>query len=201
MPDEEQGLWVVSDVTATGDYMAVVHAGPDLVVPIADQRAAARYARTVMTAVEYARYDAAVFDQIRALEEADPGASSPSTGPAGMLRAAAQVVNELRGQRPPIDHDGTWPLRFEPIVASQTFEPEISVFHGDDQIAALSTFSASQHAAYVLSVSVTVGLDQLYRDLLHDRLQLVGAVPRRMVTRLQRHRRPEWDLPDAPAAG
>jgi hypothetical protein len=191
-------LWVISDLVA-GQYVTVVQAGDDIAIPL-DTAAATAYATAVMTAVEYARYDAAILAQIVALEgdldlykaslaELDQSRSAPG---------AAYLVARLRKARPPVNHQATAPLRFEPIVALSTRDPEINIMVRDQHVTSLTTYGAAAHAMHVLQVASAIGLDRQYRNLLTAHLNVSDLTARRMVDGLRDFRRPEWDLPAPP---
>jgi hypothetical protein len=162
-------------------YLTVVHVGDDISLPL-DKVAAGEYAATVLAAVEYARYDAAIVAQILQI--------SP-----GRMDLAGLIVTDLRQERLPLPSAPTSPLRFEPIVASQTCEPEISVYLGGRQIASLSTFDASDHALAVLECAVIVDLDEHYRRQLQGHMGLEPDVAAALVDDLIRYRDDKWRQP------
>lgn len=176
--ESETAIWVKSDVGPTGSYILSVEVGPDRSFALSPA-AAAEYAQTVLTAVARATHDAAVLAQLGAMANFDSG---------------AQAVVDLRRDRPPLNDATTAPLRFVPIILSQTAKPAIDVYWDadaptgpsasrvplreqhqpvrpsqprGDHVTQWPPDSALEHAVYVLLGAATVDLDDAYVRYLH----------------------------------
>lgn len=172
MADELPAVWVESDRTPTGAYRATIHPTPDVSIPL-DRRRALGYARAVITACEYADYDAAVIAQMRA---------------AGLgLVDAAGYVAALREMRRPVPDGDTAPLTYVPIVSQYDWRPYVHVYLHDAPLTQWTPDEARGHAMHVLSAAVAAHLDQRY----YWHLTRTGATPEQaaaLVHDLHRHR-------------
>lgn len=156
MSDNENGIWVTSDVTYDGHYTAAVHVDDDHTVTL-NKASAYAYATTVLAAAERADYDAAVAAQM--------------AGKLGIPKdVVGQVVAELRNDRPPLADAATAPLRLQPGVSAKTGEPFLALFIGTTQIGQWDPTDARQHAMHVLAAIEAVELDKAYRRYLVDKI-------------------------------
>ena len=172
--EEPAAVWVESDRTPTGAYRATIHPTPDVSISIPlDYRRATAYALAVVTACEYADYDAAVIAQMRA---------------AGLgLTDAAGYVAALREMRRPVADSDTTPLTYVPIVSQHDWRPYVHVYLHDEPLTQWTPDEARGHAMHVLSAVVAAHLDQRY----YWHLIRTGATPEQAamtVHDLRRHR-------------
>lgn len=140
-------LWVVSDVSPDGTYVLTIQTGDDIAVTL-DRARALAYATTVMDAAARADYDAAVIAQLVAR-----GIS---------IKGAAELVADMRDDRPPLDPAVTEPFHFNPIVTAASREPAILLTLHGETVGQISTADAKGHAAHVLEVLAGVDLDAAY---------------------------------------
>lgn len=148
MADQPTTLWVATEAAADGTYIATLELGDDLSVPL-DRDAAIRHAMAVLTADQYAQYDAAAIDQL--------------TGELDFaLQDAVGLIVSMRGDRPPLDPADTAPLRLEPGVSLTTRKAFVGIWLGDRQIGQIDSAAAMQHASYVLQVTIAADLDAAY---------------------------------------
>lgn len=156
MPDIE-AIWVISDVTPNGTYVATIQAGPDRAITL-DRTQATAYVMAVLTAAVYAEYDAAVIRQHTAL-----GLGLPT---------AAGAVKDMRADRAPLDDAATSPLRFESIVTAANRDPAVLVSLDGRRIAQWTAEETKGHALHVLEVVAVVDLDAAYYRYLRGPVRL-----------------------------
>lgn len=148
MTDQPTALWVATEAAADGTYIATLELGDDRSVPL-ERDAAIRHAMAVLTADQYAQYDAAVINQL--------------TGKLDFsLQDAAELIAGMRADRPPLNPDDTAPLRLEPGVSMATREAFIGIWLDDRQIGQFDSASAAQHARCILQVTIAADLDAAY---------------------------------------
>lgn len=177
MNDQPAALWVATEAATDGTYIATLELGDDLSVPL-NRDTAIRHAMAMITAAQYARYDAAVISQL--------------TGKLDFaLPDAAELIAGMRDDRPPLNPDDTAPLRLEPGVAMATREPFIGLWCGQRQIGQLDAPSAEQHASYMLQVTIAADLDGAY----HRWLRTAGIDDNRARAVVADLR--DWRTPDA----
>jgi hypothetical protein len=141
-------IWVISDRTADDVYIPTIQLGEDLAIPLPGAKATA-YATTVLTAVAYAEYDAAVFAQMRL------GVGVPED-------LVATVLQGLREDRPPLDDATTAPLRFDPLISSRDKTAAVHVSLNGERFCQWTAADARGHAVHVLDVATGVPLDAAY---------------------------------------
>lgn len=166
-------VWVISDVAPDGTYVVGIQAGADT-ARMLNRDEAITYATTVMAAAARAEHDAAVIAQL---------------GTLGIgIQDAAELVADLRADRPPLDPAATAPFGFEPIVAAKR-EPAILLSLNGERVGQWTTSDAKGHAAHVLEVVAGVDLDAAYRRLLVGVVGLDDRTARAVVGDLGRHRK------------
>lgn len=173
MQPDPEAIWVVSDVAPDGTYVTTVQASSDLAV-VLDRKRALDYAMTVYTAVAYAEYDAAVYQQMMSLGVGQ--------------QAAAQCIADLRADRAPLDDAATEPLRFVPLVTAAKQEPALYVEVNGRRISQWTPADARQHAGHVLDICAAVDLDAAYHRYLRGPLGLDDGRARAVVGALGEHR-------------
>lgn len=148
-------VWVKTEPSVDGTtYTVTIEASPDVAV-VLDHDRAARYAWGVLDAAHRADYDAAVLRQMRDKLGVD-------------LRTIAQLVTDMRADRPPLDDAGTYPLRLEPGVAADGGHGFLRLSIGDDRepVGQWTTEDARQHALHVMESVKVADLDAGYRRAL-----------------------------------
>jgi hypothetical protein len=144
-------IWVLSDLAPDGEsYILSIQAGEDRIFVPQDPVA---YVLTVSRAIQYAAYDSAVTRQMMTV-----------TG--GKLELVGEIINDLRGDRPPVDDAATAPLTFDPIVSSTSFDPFIHVALDGKKIGQWTLTDATEHANWVSGTMAVVDLDAAYRRYL-----------------------------------
>ena len=164
-------LWVSTDPTPDGVYRVNLMWGPDKAL-VLDQETAMAHAREVLNAAAEAEYDAAVAKQLQAR-----GVDQ---------RAAAQMVVDLRAERPEVTP--TTPMRLVPGVSAFTGQPFIALHMDGKAIGQWSTADARQHALYVLMSVRVAELDSAYLRALRGAVGLDDATARAVVGDLATHR-------------
>jgi hypothetical protein len=171
--NQDEGLWVSSEVSASGTYVVGINVDADRAWTL-DEDGAVRYARAVLRVAHSADHDAAV---IKLLTKFGTPAAE----------AAKLVGYNLRPDRAPFDHDATKPLRFEPGV-NQKGEPFVKVLLDGRQIGQITAPAAMEHAVAVLEVVATVDLDAALYRLLVGQINLDDGTARAVVGDLASHR-------------
>ena len=169
-------IWVKTDCATDGTYIASIEINDDTSVPLT-RDSAIRHAMAVLTADQYAQYDAAVIAQL--------------TGKLGLpLDTAAEAVASLRDDRPPLNPDDTAPLRLVPGVSMTTRQGFVGIWLGDRQIGQFDADSGAQHASYVLKVAIAADLDGAYHRWLRT-IDISDQRARAVVDDLRDWRTPE----------
>lgn len=169
---DEQMIWVRTEPSVDGTtYVASVEFSGDRAIVLTPERATA-YTRAVLDAAGRAEYDSAVFDQMKSKVEVD---------------AVAQVILDLRKDRPPLDVEATAPLRLDPGVNSKG-KPFLGLFVDDKQIGQWDVDDARQHAMHVMEAPLAADLDAAYRRVLMGMVGLDRAVAENVVDDLGKHR-------------
>lgn len=144
-------VWIRTEPTLDGDgYMVTLSVGEDAAVTMTPERAFA-YARTLLGHISRADYDAAVVRQMRKVIGTDAKA----------MQNIAQLILDLRSDRPPLDDAATHPLRYEPGV-NQSQKGFIACFHDDEQFGTWSLKAAKRHALGMIEVVESADLDAAY---------------------------------------
>jgi hypothetical protein len=146
--DDPTTLWVTTEAAADGTYIPSIEISDDQSVPLT-RDTAIRHAMAVLTASQYAQYDAAVIRQLT--DKLDMP-----------LDMAAEAVVSLRADRPPLDEADTAPLVLSPGVSGTSREAFVGVWLGNRQVGQFDAESAAQHANYVLQVTIAADLDGAY---------------------------------------
>lgn len=182
MTEQPESIWVKTGAAADGTYIASIEINDDLSVPLT-RDTAVRHAMAMLTASQYAQYDTAVINQL--------------TGMLGLpLEGAVEVVGQLREDRPPLDPDDTAPLRLSPGVSMATREAFIGLWLGDQQVGQFDPASATQHAGYVLQVTIAADLDGAYHRWLRS-IDLDDDKARAVVAGVRDWRTPETNTETA----
>jgi hypothetical protein len=172
--DHSASLWVSSEPTPTGVYVATVHLG-DRVLAVLDRDAALRWTAAVTQVVAYARYDASLYAQLHNIFKGD-------------MNHIGYFMTQLRKDRPPAPAADTAPLLIEPIVSHRDRKPRVKFDDGRGQTGTLEASQAEQHAMHVLEVSITVDIDAAYVRMLKSSIELPDPEARGMVGMLARWR-------------
>lgn len=154
---EEQILSVVSDRTLDGVYVPTI-ALDDRHILTLDRQRALRYVASWADAIARAEFDAAVFAQLTGI-----GVSEQD--------AMEVIVRDLRPDRPPLDSEGTAPLRLEPVLSVRTKRGQVAAYLGDEHVFQLDAPAVYRHIGTVLPVVMTCDLDGAYRRWAIGRLE------------------------------
>lgn len=166
-------VWIKTEPTVDGKaYVVTLEASDDTAVTLDPQRAL-RYAWGVLDAAHRAVYDAAVNRQLAALTDKN---------------AAAQMINDMRQDRPPLDADATAPLAFEPGVSVFTGEPFLVVMVNGERQGQWTYGDAREHAMAVLETVVVADLDSGYYRALIGAVGLDEGRARQVVEDIGNHR-------------
>jgi hypothetical protein len=177
---EPHVITVQSDLAPDGrTYIANVHLDPDTSRAL-DRDQGQAWAATVLAAAARANHDALVLRQL--------------LGHLGVaLHTAAGVLQDLRDDRPPLDHNATAPMRLDPGV-NQAGEPFIVVHVHGIPVGQWTCADARQHATHVLEVSAAVDLDAAFYRHLTGHIGLDPEIALNAVTALAY--RPDTDTPE-----
>lgn len=149
---DRPSIWVNSEVAADGEYIVSVEINDDTSIPL-DREHALRYTTAVITACEYAEYDAAVFAQLtKRVKMTD--------------QDAAQTVLELRGARPALDAEATAPLVLSPTLGLRSRAASLILVLAGEQFCQWDTKEAVGHAVHVLQAAAVAPLDRLFFEWL-----------------------------------
>jgi hypothetical protein len=144
-------VWIRTEPTLDDDgYMVTLSVGEDAAVTMTPDRAFA-YARTLLGHIARADHDAAVVRQMRKVIGTDAKA----------MRNIAQLILDMRSDRPPLDDESTAPLRYEPGV-NQSHKGFIACFHQGEQFGTWSLKAAKRHALGMIEVVENANLDAAY---------------------------------------
>jgi hypothetical protein len=165
-------VWIKTEPSVDGStYIATVEFSDDRSIVLTPD-SAPRYAMTVLEAVARAEYDAAVFTQMSKRVD---------------QKAVAQLITDLRKDRPDIDTSATKPLEIKPGVNRQG-EPFLIVLIDDKPVGQWEIAAAKEHALTVLEVTKVADLDASYYRALTGLVGLEEHVARNVVDDLQHHR-------------
>ena len=141
-------VWINTEPSVDGaGYVVTLSASDDVAVTLTPDRAL-RHAVGVLRAAHRAAYDAAVVRQLTRKVNVE-------------MEAAAQVLKDLREDRPPLDSADTEPLSFEPGV-NKDLEPFLIISVNGKPAGQWSAEAAEEHAMFVLSSVVVADLDSAY---------------------------------------
>jgi hypothetical protein len=145
---DDRAVWIKTTMTDDENgYVVTIEASDDR-ARILNPVEALVYAGGVLTAAARAAYDAAVLKQmVQKLELS--------------LEAAAQVIVDLRKDRPPLDPAATYPLILE-SGATMAFKPFVKVLVEGQEQGQWSVEDAREHALRVLESVAVADLDSAY---------------------------------------
>lgn len=149
----ENAVWIKTEPAFDGSgYVVTLEASDDVAVTL-DPDAATRYAWGVLDAAHRAAYDAAVFKQLTRKLKLD-------------LETVAQLVVDLRKDRPELDPAATAPLVLQPGV-TKTFKPFVTVsLRSGAKLGQWELEDARQHALRALEAVKVADLDSAYHRTL-----------------------------------
>lgn len=142
--EDDEGLWVRSDVMPDGTYVVTVSFDADHVW-VLDRAGALRYAVACVAAAQRAEYDAAVFRLTTERLDLDH-------------RTGAAALLSLRLDRPPPDDDATRPLTFAPGVTARG-KPFLTILLDGEPAGQLDPPALRSHAMNVLEAPAAADLD------------------------------------------
>ncbi|SEF34464.1 hypothetical protein SAMN05421837_107400 [Amycolatopsis pretoriensis] len=179
-PDEDDGLWVRSDVLPDGTYGVAVTVGPDCAFHL-DRAQALEYAATCMSRATEAEHAVAV---IRLLTERLK---------LGEDAAKTVVMRDLRQQLVG-DHDTTAPLRLVPAIgrnlnpaSPNRFTPIVVIELGGEQLGVLEPDAVRDHGEGVLNTMAGAVLDDRLFRYLTERIDLPADKARAVVAGLSEY--------------
>lgn len=144
-------VWIRTEPTPDDSgYMVTLSVGEDSIVHLTPERAFA-YARVLLGHICRAEHDAAIVKQMRKVMGTD----------ADSMMSIAQLIRDVRADRPPLDDEATMPLRFEPGV-NQSHKGFVGVFHGGEQLGTWSIKPARAHALGIIEAVENANLDAAY---------------------------------------
>ncbi|MGH3813433.1 MAG: hypothetical protein ACRDUV_13425, partial [Pseudonocardiaceae bacterium] len=170
-------VWIKSEPTVDGTaYVVTLEASDDVAVTLTPERAL-RYAWGVLDAAHRASYDAAVLAQLTSV-----GRQQLS------VETVAQMVIDMREDRPPLDEAATAPLRFEPGVSQAKQHPFLGIYLNGERLGQWAVADAREHAMAVLEAVVVADLDGGYYRALTGLVGLEEPRARNVVADIANHR-------------
>ena len=170
---EESTIWIKTEPSIDGStYMVTVEIDEDRAIPLTPE-SAPRYAMTILEAIARAEYDAAVYRQLMDLVPDQ--------------QAVAQIIGDLRKDRPDIDTSATKPLEIRPGVNLQG-EPFLDVLIDSEKVGQWTMEAAKEHVLTALEVTAVADLDAGYYRALVGLVGLDEGRARNVVDDLQHHR-------------
>lgn len=170
---EESAVWIKTEPSIDGStYMVTIEFSDDRSIPMTPDTAP-RYAMTILQAVARAEYDAAVYRQLGKLISDQ--------------NSVAQLIVDLRKDRPDVDQSATGPLRIEPGV-NRDGEPFLHVHIDDELIGQWTMQGAREHALTALEATIEADLDSGYYRSLAGLVGLEEARARQVIEDLANHR-------------
>jgi len=156
MSDEgERKIWIRTAPDLDGAYRVSVEFDEDSAFPMSEETAA-QYAHYVLAAAAAAEHDAAIVAQLSELT--------------GDMKAAAQIVVDLRADRPAMT--AVSPLSLEPGVSALTGEPFLKVSVAGEPAGQWTTGDAREHAIAAMEAVHVADLDGAYLRVLRGAVQL-----------------------------
>lgn len=169
-------IWIKTEPSVDGStYVVSVEFSDDRAIVLTPERVL-RYATTVLGAAQRAEYDAAVFAQMRTLVTDD--------------RAVAELITDLREDRPPLDDAATAPLGLVPGV-NREGKPFIAVHIDGKHVGQWDVPDARSHALHALETVEAAELDGHYFRALKGLVGLDENRARQVVEDIGRHRQEE----------
>lgn len=166
-------IWVKTMPTVEGDGYVVTLECDDDTARVLNPTEAMVHALGVMEAVARAEYDAAVLRQFTKMDID--------------VSAVAEMVRQLRADRPPLDPAATAPLWLEPGV-NKDFEPFLVVSVKGAKVGQWSVADARGHAVFVIEAVVGADLDAGYARTLRSVLGMDKDLAARVIDGLGEHR-------------
>lgn len=143
---DDSCVWIRTEPDLDGTYRPVLEIDDDTSYPLTADSAAI-YANEILRAAAIAEYEAAVVAQMTKVSGGD-------------ATTAAQVVGDLRGDRP--DTTPLTPLRLIPGVSAFTGEAFLIVEIRGQQVGQWTTAAAREHALFALEAVHVADLDSAY---------------------------------------
>lgn len=163
---QETSIWVRTEPTPDGKaYIVTLNASDDHARTL-NPMEAQDYARALLRAAHVAAHDAAVARQLTTL-----GAS---------LESVAELLADLRKDRPPVEDCATDPLTFTPGV-NQKLDPFLTISLDDEPIGQWTFLQAEEHALFILGAVGAADLDAAYYRLLRSAVGLDEGAARAAV--------------------
>lgn len=173
-PTEEGGIWVRTELDPIkNSYVVTIDYGTDHSLGI-DPSNVVQHVSAVYAAAHRAEYDAAVVRQLDNLVGREH---------------AAQLITDMRSDRPPIDQSALAPLELLPGV-NQAGDPFIAIMLAGKPVGQWTVSDALEHAEAVSSAVHVADLDTIYYRTLVNLVGLDAARASRAVADLINHRAP-----------
>jgi hypothetical protein len=169
--NDDEGLWVRSEVMPDGSYGVGLNVGADRSWAL-NRSQAVDYAVACYTRATEAEHDAAVFGLLTHI-------GLPQRA------VAALLVDYLRPDRPD-DHTPTHPLRLT-VAIGRTLRPFLKMELDGQQVGELTVADLRDHAAAVLNVIAAADLDAALLRVLVGKIGLDDGRARAVVGSLMEH--------------
>lgn len=173
---EEDSIWIRTEPSVDGStFMVTVEFGQDRSITL-DEQGAFQYAKAILTAVQYAEYDAAVLKQMRELM---PGADE---------QTVMQLVVDMRNERPEPDFTGYEPFALVPGVSIYSGKGFLTVMLDGKRAGQWDIPAAREHAMMAIEALIVADLDNTYLKILKGIVGLEDEKSRQVVAQLVRFR-------------
>lgn len=171
---EPSAIWIKTQPRLDGaGYVVTLEVDDDTALTLTPA-VALNYAEALLTVVQRAEFDAAVVKQLTGLVK------GPET-------AAAQIVLDLRRDRPPVSNLSD-PLSFDGGVSAATGEPFIMIMVKGKQVGQWTLADARGHALHAIEAAGAADLDAAYVRVLTTLVGLDRNLAEQVVDDLGNHR-------------
>jgi hypothetical protein len=179
--DQTEGVWVTADPLPNGKYEIVVSVDGDRSWSLSRGRARL-HGLVAITIAERACYEQAIYGHC--------------INQLGLPQdVALHILSLFRTKLPPVDHAATDPLRFVNGI-NERGEAFIVIHLDQNQIGQISPSVLRSHGVALLQVRATSDLDEIYRRLMVEEIEVDDGRAKAAVNDLAKHRPDDqgWDF-------
>jgi hypothetical protein len=176
--EEDPGtVWITTEIGPDEKTYSVVLNWEDTSTTISFDRAV-KYAQEVLRAAHRAAYDAAVVRELTAVDGIEQ-------------QAVAELIADMRQDRPPLNEEASRPLSFVPGV-NKELNPFLRLSIDGKEVGQWDYKDAVEHAVTMLGLVAVAELDTLYFQGLQRLVGLPPEVAANMVSDLANYRDEAW---------
>ena len=172
--DKEDSVWIRTEPSVDGKtFMVTVEFTEDRSITL-DRQGAFEYAHAILTAVQYAEYDAAVYQQMKSRIPDE--------------QTAMQLVVDMRAERPEPDFSNYAPFALAPGVSMWSGKAFLRVMLDGKTAGQWELDAAREHAMMAIEALIVADLDNAYLKILKGLVGLEDEKARQVVADLVRFR-------------